>query len=77
MKRRLSLLVAGGFPEAQGLATPPRVELLQGYVDTVLFRDIVERYGVTQIAALRWLTRQCLRNPAGAFSANRFYNDLC
>jgi predicted AAA+ superfamily ATPase len=75
-KRFREYLVEGGFPEAQGLAPALRVELLQGYVDTVLFRDVVERHGVSQVAALRWLVRQCLRNPAGAFSAHRFYQDL-
>jgi hypothetical protein len=45
-------------------------------VDTVLFRDVVERYGISQVAALRWLIRQCLRNPAGAFSVHRLYQDL-
>ncbi len=53
-----------------------RIELLQGYVDTVLFRDVVERYGVTQVAALRWLVRQCLRNPAAKFSVHRLHQDL-
>jgi len=75
-KRFREYLVEGGFPEAQGLAPALRVELLQGYVDTVLFRDVVERYGITQVAALRWLTRQCLRNPARAFSVHRLYLDL-
>jgi len=69
-------LIQGGFPEVQGLAAGLRIELLQGYVDTVLFRDIVERYGVSQVAALRWLVRQCLRNPAGSFSAHRLHLDL-
>jgi uncharacterized protein len=69
-------LGAGGFPEAQGLSTALRIELLQGYVDTVLFRDVVERYGVSQVAALRWLVRQCLRNPAGNFSVHRLHQDL-
>jgi len=50
--------------------------LLQGYVDTVLFRDIVERYGVSQVSALRWLIRQCLRKPAGLMSVHRLYQDL-
>ena len=75
-KRFLEFLVEGGFPEVQGLPALLRLGLLQGYVDTVLFRDIIERYGVTQIAALRWLVRRCLRNPAGSFSAHRFYKDL-
>ena len=69
-------LAIGGFPEAQGLPDELRVDLLQGYVDTVLFRDIVERYGITQVAALRWLTRQCLRNPAGSLSVHRLNLDL-
>ncbi len=69
-------LVEGGFPEAQGLAAALRVELLQGYVDTVLFLDVVERHGVSQVAALRWLVRHCLRNPAGSFSVHRLHQDL-
>ncbi len=75
-KRFREYLAEGGFPEAQGLPQALRVQLLQGYVDTVLFRDIVERYGISQVAALRWLIRQCLRNPAGAFSVHRLYQDL-
>lgn len=75
-KRFRAWLVEGGFPEVQGLSAPLRVEVLQGYVDTVLFRDVVERHAVTQVAALRWLVRQCLRNPAASFSVHRFYQDL-
>ena len=75
-KRFLEFLAEGGFPEAQGLPPSLRIELLQGYVDTVLFRDIVERYSVTQVAALRWLVRHCLRNAAGRFSVHRLYKDL-
>jgi hypothetical protein len=75
-KRFREFLVEGGFPEAQGLDPTLRLELLQGYVNTVLFRDIAERYGISQLAALRWLVRQCLRNPAGAFSVHRLHGDL-
>jgi uncharacterized protein len=75
-KRFREFLAGGGFPEAQGLPPALRVELLQGYVDSVLFRDVVERHGVSQVVALRWLLRQCLRNPAGSFSAHRLHQDL-
>ena len=75
-KRFGEYLREGGFPETQGLAQALRVELLQGYVDTVLFRDVVERYGVSQVAALRWLIRHCLRNPAGSLSVHRLHLDL-
>lgn len=75
-KRLGEYLVVGGFPEAQGLEAATRIALLQGYVDTVLFRDVVERFGVTQVAALRWVTRHALRSPCGSFSVNRLYHDL-
>jgi len=75
-KRFQEYLSDGGFPETQGLASAWRVELLQSYVDTVLFRDVVERYEVTQVAALRWIVRHCLRNPAGRFSGHRLFTDL-
>ena len=75
-QRFREFLHAGGFPEVQLLPAPLRIELLQSYVDTVLFRDVLERYALSHVAALRWLVRQCLRNPAGSFSANRLYQDL-
>lgn len=75
-KRFRELLSEGGFPEAQGLAPTLRIELLQGYVDTVLFRDVIERYGISQVAALRWLVRHCLRSPGGSLSVHRLHQDL-
>jgi predicted AAA+ superfamily ATPase len=69
-------LVEGGFPEAQGMEPPLREALLQGYVDTLLLRDVVERFQVTQVAALRWLSRQCLRNPGSLLSVHGMYRDL-
>ncbi|MEK7866151.1 MAG: ATP-binding protein [Planctomycetota bacterium] len=75
-KRFREFLIEGGFPEVQGLAPTLRLDLLQGYVDTVVFRDVVERHGVTQVSALRWLVRHCLRNSAARFSVHRLTQDL-
>lgn len=80
-KRLREYLVVGGFPEAQGAGRRPldratRIALLQGYVDTVLFRDVIERHAVSQVAALRWIIRHALRNPCGSFSAGRLHADL-
>ncbi|MBP7864812.1 MAG: ATP-binding protein [Acidobacteria bacterium] len=69
-------LASGGFPEAQGLTGRDRFELLRGYVDVALFRDVVERHAVSQPTALRWLTRQLLGNAAGLFSINKYANDM-
>jgi len=74
-KRFADFLVVGGFPEAQGLVAEDRLPLLQGYVDSVILRDVIERHGVTNIIALRHLTRQLLGAAAGLFSVHRFFND--
>jgi uncharacterized protein len=69
-------LVAGGFPEAQGASVRDRFELLRGYVDVALFRDVVERHAVSHPVALRWMVRHLLGNAAGFFSINKFHRDL-
>lgn len=72
----LNYLVCGGFPEAQGLDTRTRLELLRTYVDVVLLRDVVERHNLSQPQVLRWLVQQLLGNAAGSFSINKFHTDL-
>lgn len=69
-------LATGGFPEAQGTSLTDRLMLLQGYVDTVVLRDVIERHTIRNVTALREMTRQLLANPAAPFTVNRFYNDL-
>lgn len=69
-------LAVGGFPEAQGLTPPDRHLLLQGYVNAVLFRDIVDRFNITNIGVLKKLIRHLLRNPGSPFTVNKFYNQL-
>ncbi len=69
-------LVVGGFPEAQKALERDRWELLRGYVDLVLLRDVIERHSISRPAALRQMTRHLLATPAGLFSVNRLYNDF-
>src|SRR5439155_10971327 len=69
-------LAGGGFPEALGVAVRDRFELLRGYVDVALLRDVVERHAVSHPVALRWIVRQLLGNAAGPFSVNKFHGDL-
>jgi predicted AAA+ superfamily ATPase len=69
-------LISGGFPEAQGLDHGDRSRLLQDYVDVAMFRDVVERHGVTNVSGLRWLVRHLLGNAAASFSVEKFYAAL-
>ena len=69
-------LQTGGFAEAQGLKPGQRRQLLQGYVDVLLLRDVIERHGVGNVTALRWMVRRLLGNPGGLFSVTKFEADL-
>lgn len=67
-------LLVGGFPEVIDMDGRYRIRILQDYVNAVLFRDIVERYGVTNLALLKQLLRTLLQSSASTFSVNRFTN---
>ncbi len=69
-------LATGGFPEAQGLGPAERRHLLQGYVDVLLLRDVIERHNVANPTALRWMVRRLLGSSAGLFSVTKFAADL-
>jgi len=69
-------LLCGGFPEAQKVELRDRVELLRGYVDTALIRDVIERHAVSHPVALRWMVRHLLGNAGGYFSVAKFLGDL-
>ncbi len=72
----LAWLKVGGFPEVQGLDAASRQQLLRDYVDAAILRDVVERHGVTNLAALRWLVRHLLANAGGPFSVEKFHRTL-
>ncbi len=70
-------LETGGFPEASACpGMRERVSLLQGYVDTVIFRDVAERHQVSNLPALRALVRQLMCNPATLLSMSKVYADF-
>lgn len=69
-------LKIGGFPEVQAISEEIRVRVLQEYIDVVIFRDVVERHGVDNLPALRYLERSLLASPAGRFSVSKLFNDL-
>ena len=69
-------LLDGGFPECQPLDPAQRRQLLQGYVDVLLLRDVIERHRVANATALRWLVRRLLSSPAGLFSVTKCAADL-
>ena len=69
-------LITGGLPEAQSFDKTDRFQLLQGYVDALLMRDIVDRYNISNPTALRWLVRRLMSSPGGLFSISKYTADF-
>lgn len=64
----------GGFPEAIAMDRKFHRDLLQGYIDIVIYRDIVERYNISNTHMVRELLNYCLRNSSSLISINKIYN---
>ncbi len=67
----------GGFPEVvMNENEETKLRIMKEYVDTMLFRDVVERYGVKNILVLRILFNSLLSSFSSTFSVHRFHNRL-
>lgn len=73
-----NFLQYGGFPEIVSLKTDDEIhrELLQSYIESVIYRDIIERYKVTNVEVLKRLLIYCLQNSASLLSINKTFNIL-
>ena len=67
----------GGFPEV--VLTNDnllRDKLLQTYYNAMLFRDMVERHGISNIGVLRYFIKRIMNNVTKPTSINSIYNDI-
>jgi hypothetical protein len=66
----------GGFPGIQSMPPNEQLDTLQNYVETVIFRDIIERHQITNVALMKYFISFLLKNISAPFSINKFYNDI-
>lgn len=69
-------LRTGGLPEIVLAENALRPRILKEYVDLVFYKDLVERYSVTNPQVLRMLLKHCLGHPASTLSVHKLYNDF-
>lgn len=72
----LKYLHVGGFAGIQSMPSNEHLATLQSYVETVIFRDIIERYQISNISLMKYFINFLLKNIAAPFSINKFYNDI-
>jgi len=67
---------AGGFPESIGCEPHFHRILLQNYVDTIMYRDIIDRHQISQTHVVRELITYCLQNCSSLLSINKLFHRL-
>ncbi len=72
----LTYLKNGGFPAVQTMLPNEHIETLQSYVETVIFRDIIERHNIENISLLKYFIQCLLKNIAAPLSINKFHNAI-
>lgn len=69
-------LFYGGFPESLFLAKDLHSALLQDYMNSVIFRDVVDRHKLTNGHQVKFFFTHLLRQLAAPLSVNKFYNRI-
>ncbi len=73
----INYLTYGGFPEV--VMTEQEIikeKILGEYIDLIQYKDMVERYKITNQYLLKYLLKFCLTHPANLVSVNKLYNDF-
>lgn len=66
----------GGFPEIVLAEETLRPLILEEYASLMLYRDVVERYGVRNDKLMRELLRHCFRHTASLLNVSKLHRDF-
>lgn len=69
-------LMQGGFPEIVTQDESLKVKILQEYFNVMLFKDLIDRYKISQVSVLRYFCKRIIGASAGEFSVNKIFNEL-
>lgn len=69
-------LFEGGFPELTRFEGPFKIKILQEYFNVMIYRDIIERYSVSNPEVLKFFIKKIFSAVTGSLSVNKSYNDL-
>lgn len=69
-------LLCGGFPETIGQDPSMQKRILSDYINLIVYKDLIERYGITNTALLKHLIKYAFVNMATSVSITKLYNDF-
>lgn len=69
-------LEQGGFPETVRMTQELRTKTLNNYFEVMLYRDVAERYNISNILALKTFIKKIISNTAKDSSINKIFNEF-
>jgi predicted AAA+ superfamily ATPase len=69
-------LRVGGFPELRHLSEVESLPIRQEYLNTIVIRDLIERYEIKNNALLKYFVKTLMRNIGRSFSVHKFLQDV-
>jgi len=69
-------MIFGGFPELIDLDETLKTKKLQDYFNTIIYKDLIERYNISNPSILKFFLKRILSQVTKPVSVNRIYNDL-
>jgi predicted AAA+ superfamily ATPase len=66
----------GGFPEVVNFDIETRTKVLQSYFNTMIYRDIIDRYKISDVQLLKFFIKKLYANITKPLSINKIYNEL-
>ncbi len=66
----------GGFPETLFLEEQYSTQILQEYFNVLLYKDLAERYNITNTIALKFFLKRIIASSTKQISINKIYNEL-
>ena len=69
-------LTHGGFPEVINYDDALRHRVLQEYFNVMIYRDLVERYEIKNLPALKFFLKRIIASSTKQVSVNNIYNEL-
>ena len=72
----MEFLQYGGFPEILELPQSLKIRRLQNYFDTIIYKDLIERYQIKHPLVLKYFIKKIFNQITKPLSVNKIYNDL-
>lgn len=65
----------GGFAETIGVLPAIRTKILRDYANLIIYKDIIERHGIQNLALMKHLVKYCFTHMGTAVSMTKLFND--